>query len=43
MAALRFASDEELLILIDRAIAEHLPAKTIKQSITHWMPDHMRV
>ncbi len=43
IAALRFASDEELIPLIQRAINENLSPKEIKRSITHWVPDHMRV
>ncbi len=43
LAALRFAGDEELLPLMERAIAENLQADSIKRSITHWQPDHMRV
>jgi hypothetical protein len=43
LAALRFASDEELPPLIDRAVAEKLPAREIKKSIVHWLPDTMRV
>lgn len=41
--ALRFASDEELIELIERSISEKLPAKEIKKSIKNWTPDHMRV
>lgn len=43
LAALRFASDEELPVLIERAVQEHLSADEIKQSIKDWQPDHMRV
>ena len=41
--ALRFASDEELLALIDRAINEGLKSKDIKKSIKDWQGDFMRV
>jgi hypothetical protein len=41
--ALRFASDEELLGLMDRAIAEKLKAKEIKQQIKNWKGDYIRV
>lgn len=41
--ALRFASDEELLELMDRAIAEKLKAKEIKQQIKNWRGDYIRV
>lgn len=41
--ALRFASDEELLELMDRAIKEKLTGKDIKKSIKSWQPDYLRV
>ncbi len=40
---LRFASDEELLSLMDRAIAEKLSSKEIKQQIKNWKGDYIRV
>ena len=40
---LRFASDEEFLGLMDRAIAEKLTAKEIKQQIKNWRGDYLRV
>ncbi len=43
IAALRFASDEELPALTDRAVKEQLSADNIKKVITNWQPDHMRV
>ncbi len=43
IAALRFASDEELEELLDAAIREQLPAKAIKQRIRTWKGDYMRV
>ncbi|MEO6314070.1 MAG: DUF6526 family protein [Chitinophagaceae bacterium] len=43
IAALRFAGNEELLPLINRTMTENLPPKMIKQLITNWQPDHMRV
>jgi hypothetical protein len=43
LAALRFASDEELPGLIDKTLEQNLPPAVIKQSIRHWLPDHMRV
>ena len=43
MAALRFASDEELPVLVDRAVKENLSPGQIKKLIVHWLPDTMRV
>jgi hypothetical protein len=41
--ALRFASDDELLELMNRAIAEKLSAKEIKLAIRDWQADLRRV
>jgi hypothetical protein len=41
--ALRFASDAELLNLMNRAIAEKITAKEIKQQIKNWKGDYLRV
>ena len=41
--ALRFASDEEFVALVDRALAENLKSKDIKKSIKNWRADHHRV
>ncbi|MGY6742373.1 MAG: DUF6526 family protein [Cecembia sp.] len=41
--ALRFAGDNELLELIDKAIKEGLRSKVIKQSIENWQEDNRRV
>lgn len=41
--ALRFSSNEELVDLIEKALAENLSPKDIKQSIQNWQADHMRV
>lgn len=43
LAALRFASDEEFVGLVERAINEKLSADEIKKSILHWKADYMRV
>lgn len=42
MAALRFASDEELGSLLERAVRENLSPKDIKASIRTWRPDPHR-
>ncbi len=39
IAALRFASDEELGSLLERAARENLPPKEIKALIRTWRPD----
>jgi hypothetical protein len=41
--ALRFASDEELLPLMERTLEENLRAKKIKQLIKNWQEDRRRV
>ena len=41
--ALRFASDEEFLPLVEKAIAEKLTAKEIKAQIKNWKGDYHRV
>lgn len=41
--ALRFASDNELVDLINKSIAENLSPTEIKKSIKTWNPDFMRV
>jgi hypothetical protein len=43
IAALRFASDDELIPLIEKAVKENLKGSEIKKMIIHWQPDHMRV
>ncbi len=43
IAALRFASDEELVPLVMKAVKENLSSSVIKENITSWKADHMRV
>jgi hypothetical protein len=42
VAALRFAPDDELGSLLERAVAEKLPPTEIKRAIKRWQPDHLR-
>jgi hypothetical protein len=42
VVALRFASDEELGELLDRAVREKLPPTEIKRAIKRWRPDLLR-
>src|SRR5690606_26708718 len=41
--ALRFAGDNEILVLIDKTIKENTAPKEIKKSIKNWKEDHHRV
>lgn len=43
LAALRFASDEEFIPLLNRALSENLSPDEIKRSVKNWQEDHMRV
>lgn len=42
LVALRFASDDELGDLLQRAVREQMTPATIKQAIRQWRPDYMR-
>lgn len=43
LIALRFASDAECPSLVEKALAQKLGSKQIKQSIVHWRADTFRV
>jgi hypothetical protein len=43
LAALRFASDAELLSLLDLTVHDKLPAAQIKKKIRHWKGDYYQV
>jgi len=43
IVALRFAPDDELVSLLNKAIEQNLTPKQIKKSIVNWLPDHLRV
>jgi hypothetical protein len=42
IVALRFASDDELGDLLERAIREQLPPREIKRAVKRWRPDYFR-
>lgn len=41
--ALRFAPDDELAELTNKAVSENTPPDAIKRAIKNWRPDHRRV
>ncbi|HLJ46817.1 MAG TPA: DUF6526 family protein [Bryobacteraceae bacterium] len=43
LIALRFASDEEVAKLVDKALASNLPNTEIKKAVVNWKPDYFRV
>jgi len=43
LGALRFASDTELLSLIDLTVQEKLPAAQIKKKIKNWKGDYYQI
>ena len=43
IVALRFAGDDELLTLMEKAIKDKLKSKEIKKSIKNWQEDRRRV
>ncbi len=43
IAALRFASDAEFILLLDQALKEHTSGDAIKKTIQHWQSDDMRL
>ena len=43
IAALRFASDEELPALLQRTLTENLSGSEIKKDIKSWLPDNRRI
>ena len=43
LIALRFASDDELELLVNETLTRKLSAKEIKQSIKNWRGDYLRV
>jgi len=43
LVGLRFAPDEELPTIAERALNEKLTRKEIKKAIQNWRPDHWRI
>ena len=42
LVALRFASDSEIVSLLDKTLADKLDPDQIKRAVTSWQGDHMR-
>jgi hypothetical protein len=42
LVALRFASDAEMPALVQRAIAENLTSRQIKEAVREWQADWLR-
>ena len=42
LVALRFASDQEIVPLLDKTVAEKLQPDQIKRAVTNWQGDYMR-
>ena len=42
IAALRFASNQEIPALLERAVRESLTADQIKRAVKNWVPDYNR-
>jgi hypothetical protein len=43
LIGLRFASDDEIVSLVDKTLKENLPQAEIKKRIQSWRPDYWRV
>ena len=43
LLALRFASDEELPVLVQKVVDENISPDAIKRSIKNWLPDYDRL
>ena len=43
IAALRFANDDEFIILLDKALQAGMKGNDIKKSIKDWQPDNERL